>query len=162
MLLQAAQVARLSSPSSKDSTAFNNLLERINYRPQIHNMASLEENVTLENPESRVGSFESWLSPALATVYWQIFGYRIQIREGDVVYYDVVSGRFINVVKFVLGMVATVLASLVPTLTILWLYHVQRTVSRIGITIGMIVLLGIVLRITTKANMKEIIGATAA
>jgi uncharacterized RDD family membrane protein YckC len=44
------------------------------------------------------------------------------------------------------------------TLTILWLYHVQRTVSRIGITIGMTALLGVVLRFTGNANIKKIFG----
>lgn len=47
-----------------------------------------------------------------------------------------------------LGLVATIISSLWPTLTILWLYHVQRTVSWIGITIGMTALLGVVLQFT--------------
>jgi uncharacterized RDD family membrane protein YckC len=60
-----------------------------------------------------------------------------------------------------LGLIATIISSLWPTLTILWLYHVQRTVSRIGITIGMTALLGVVLHFTGKVNIKEIFGATA-
>ena len=60
-----------------------------------------------------------------------------------------------------LGLVETIISSLWPTLTILWLYHVQRTVSRIGITIGMTALLGVVLHFTGNENIKETFGATA-
>jgi hypothetical protein len=59
-----------------------------------------------------------------------------------------------------LGLIATTISSLWPILMILWLYHVQRTVSRIGITIGMTALLGVGLHFTGNANIKEIFGAT--
>ena len=60
-----------------------------------------------------------------------------------------------------LGLVVAIISSLWPTLTTLWLYHAQRTVSRIGITIGMPALLRIVLHFPGNANIKEILGATA-
>ena len=57
---------------------------------------------------------------------------------------------------------ATIIAALLPALVILWLYHVKRTVVRIGITIGFTAGIGLFLRLCTTANMKEIFGAAAA
>jgi hypothetical protein len=60
-----------------------------------------------------------------------------------------------------LGLVVTIISSLWLTLTTLWLYRVQRTVSRIGITTGMMALLRVVVHFPGNANIKEILGATA-
>jgi hypothetical protein len=88
---------------------------------------------------------------------------RIARETGEeVVYFGDMSQRFKDALGFLLGLGATIIASLVPALTILWLYHVQTTGTRIGITIGMTALLGVILRLTTNANLKEIFGATAA
>ena len=57
---------------------------------------------------------------------------------------------------------ATIIMSLVPALAILWLDHVQKTNTRIWITVGLTAALGVLLKATTNANMKEIFGATAA
>ena len=59
-------------------------------------------------------------------------------------------------------MAATIIASLLPVLVILWLWHVKRTVIRIWITMGFTAGIGLVLKVFTNAEMKEIFAATAA
>jgi hypothetical protein len=59
-------------------------------------------------------------------------------------------------------MAATIIASLLPALVILWLDHVKSTSVRIWITVGFTTGIGIALRIFTNASMKEIFAATAA
>ena len=79
-----------------------------------------------------------------------------------IVFEGELTEKITKIIGYMLGLAATIVASLVPSLTILWLYRVQRTVTRIRITIGLAVLIGVILRVATKANMKEIFGITAA
>lgn len=64
--------------------------------------------------------------------------------------------------EIVSQLAVTVVVSVFSALTIPWLYHVNRIVERIGITIGLTALLGIILRVTTNATVKGIFGVTVA
>ena len=56
----------------------------------------------------------------------------------------------------------TMIASLLPALTVLWLYHVNETATRIYITIGLTAAVGVFMKVLTNASLKEILGATVA
>lgn len=65
-------------------------------------------------------------------------------------------------VRWGLTFLATITASLLPTLIILWLFHVRSTVTRIWITMGCTSGIGLLPGLLTNATMKEIFGGTAA
>jgi len=76
--------------------------------------------------------------------------------------YDYKDSKFVKTISWVLTLLATMAASLLPSLIILWLFHVKRTVVRIWITMGATVGIGIILKLLTNASMKEMFGGTAA
>ena len=84
----------------------------------------------------------------------------VHTEGGDV--YDYEDSKLVKSVTWVLTLLATVAASLLPSLIILWLFNVRRTVVRIWITMGCTVGIGVILRLFTNASMKEIFGGTAA
>lgn len=90
----------------------------------------------------------------------------IQLRKpilsegGDV--YDFEDSKFVQTLTWSLTLLATMAASILPSLIILWLFYVKRTVLRIWITIGCTVGIGLFLKVFTNANMKEIFGGSAA
>src|SRR5262249_21237362 len=96
----------------------------------------------------------------------KIYVDEMQLREpvrtegGDV--YDYEDSKFIKLVTWVLTLLSAMPASLLPTLIILWLFHVKRTVVRIWITVACTVGIGLFLRVFNNASMKEIFGGTAA
>ena len=70
----------MSRPGSSEWDALKKLYK--NVRPEMPHDKRLgyEEYVTIESPESRGSSdFENWLSPTLASVYWWLTGYRLQV-----------------------------------------------------------------------------------
>lgn len=84
----------------------------------------------------------------------------VRTEGGDV--YDYEDSKFVKFVTWVLTLLATIAASLLPSLIILWLFHVRRTVVRIWITVACTVGIGVILKLFTNATMKEIFGGTAA
>jgi hypothetical protein len=84
----------------------------------------------------------------------------VHTEGGDV--YDYEDSKFVKVVTWILTLVSTIAVSLLPSLIILWLFHVKRTITRIWITIAFTVSIGVLLRIFTTATLKEIFGGTAA
>jgi uncharacterized protein DUF6594 len=84
----------------------------------------------------------------------------VQTEGGDV--YDYEDSKFVKMMTSVVTLLATIAASLLPSLIILWLFHVKRTIVRIWITVGCTIGIGVILRLLTNASMKEIFGGTAA
>jgi hypothetical protein len=84
----------------------------------------------------------------------------IHTEGGDV--YDYEDSKLVKAITWILTLVSTIAVSLLPSLIILWLFHVKRTIIRIWITIAFTVSIGVLLRICTTATMKEIFGGTAA
>ena len=68
----------------------------------------------------------------------------------------------IAVVTWTLTLLSTVAISLLPSLIILWLFHVKKTITRIWITIVATICIGVLLRVLDTATIKEIFGGTAA
>ncbi|KIW32666.1 uncharacterized protein PV07_04195 [Cladophialophora immunda] len=172
LLTQAAKVTHMSSPSRNDWDALRNL-EKSQRPPMPCETPSAHlAYVALESPESRGGSdIGSWLSPWLARMYWKVTGYRLQIvpTVTDLPTHMINDADVFRTLReiqertaWVYGLAASVVAALVPSLTILWLYNAQRTMTRIWITMGLTTLIGVVLRVVTKAHVSEIFGITAA
>jgi hypothetical protein len=81
-------------------------------------------------------------------------------EAGDV--YDYSDSKLLFSTKWALAAVLTSAISLLPALVILWLNSVATTNVRIYITIGMTGGLGLLMKIITDANMKEILAVTVA
>jgi hypothetical protein len=81
-------------------------------------------------------------------------------EAGEVYDYD--DSNLIFYTKWVLAAVSTSAISLLPALIILWLNSVATTNVRIYITIGMTGGLGLLMKIATNANMKDILAVTIA
>ena len=64
--------------------------------------------------------------------------------------------------KWFVTLITTAIASMLPALLILWLVNVEKTVTRIWITIVFTGVLGLLMKVATNANMKEIFAATVA
>ena len=85
---------------------------------------------------------------------------RVITEAGDL--YDYEDSKVIQAVTWIITVLATIAVSLLPSLIMFWLFHVKRTITRIWVTIGSTVCIGVLLRIFTTATMKEIFGGTAA
>lgn len=57
---------------------------------------------------------------------------------------------------------ATIIASLLPVVAILILFVLKETLTRIYVTIRLTAGLGVILKLFTNANMKEVFGVTTA
>lgn len=75
---------------------------------------------------------------------------------------DYTNSRFVRIFDHIAVLFATMLASLLPAIALIVLHFIPRTIVRIYATIGMTAGLGLLLRYITRANMKEVFGATAA
>ena len=81
-------------------------------------------------------------------------------EAGDI--FDYEDSKADKSLMWLISLLATIAMSLLPSLIILWLFHVKRTIVRIWITMGATIIIGILLSIFTTATMKEIFGGTAA
>lgn len=145
--------------------------------------SNLRDFVALLNPEEASGSITRWLNPRLVDWYHRVWGGRRRVKHKKksqggpfankmlhtkaidpenerVISYD--DSKAVQGSQILSQLAITIITSILPALSILWLYNVQRTVVRIFITIGLAALLGIFLRFATNAKLKEIFGATAA
>ena len=124
-------------------------------------------------------ALSAWATPKLLSTFHYIFQSvsvlrlqtmllltNLQLRSpitteaGDV--YDYEDSKAVKSLTWLITLLATIGMSLLPSLIILWLFHVKRTMIRIWITMGATIIIGILLRIFTTATMKEIFGGTAA
>ncbi|OQV03531.1 hypothetical protein CLAIMM_08566 [Cladophialophora immunda] len=126
--------------------------------------SSEEKNQALEDSRSLL--VEYWVYSLLWLYRPELIEYRPIAHPGGKGVRIVVQDDFTDQIKrrtaWVYGLAASVVAALVPSLTILWLYNAQRTMTRIWITMGLTTLIGVVLRVVTKAHVSEIFGITAA
>ena len=76
--------------------------------------------------------------------------------------YDYKDSKFMKYSEWIVTLLTTTIASLMPALVILWLVHVEKTVTRIWITIGFTGGTGLLMKTITNASMKEILTATIA
>ncbi|KAI4626122.1 uncharacterized protein J4E87_004622 [Alternaria ethzedia] len=105
----------------------------------------------------------AWFKPKLVSAYHYIFqSLRPLVRTEAGDFYDYEDSKVIKVVTGIITLIATIAVSLLPSLIMFWLFHVKRTITRIWVTIGSTVCIGVLLRIFTTATMKEIFGGTAA
>ncbi|KAI4703769.1 hypothetical protein J4E89_009738 [Alternaria sp. Ai002NY15] len=108
-------------------------------------------------------ALSAWATPKLLSTFHYIFQSLrspITTEAGDV--YDYEDSKAVKSLTWLITLLATIGMSLLPSLIILWLFHVKRTMIRIWITMGATIIIGILLRIFTTATMKEIFGGTAA
>ena len=75
---------------------------------------------------------------------------------------DYTNLKFLKAFDHIAVLFATMLASLLPAIALVVLHFIPRTIVRIYATVGMTAGLGLLLRYITRANMKEVFGATAA
>ncbi|KAI4917702.1 hypothetical protein J4E85_009794 [Alternaria conjuncta] len=173
LLLTTAEVTKLQQPSDrrfkfvrrwlrtngrgKDFQEDDDLL-RMWSDDAKHDMVAL----TREDHDDNVPS--AWFVPKLVKAYDYFFKLlrplfpttKIQDPED----YDYTT--LIAVVTWTLTLLSTVAISLLPSLIILWLFHVKRTITRIWITIVATICMGVLLRVLDTATIKEIFGGTAA
>ncbi|KAJ4556444.1 hypothetical protein HRR78_002105 [Exophiala dermatitidis] len=182
LLLKGAQVQGLQPPleenlrflrdrldeesvQDKDGPVFLAALERFTWHySDTHEYVSLVRNL---DADSEMADVKKWLSPKLIDWYHELWGIKHQSSssveqapgwEGVRVYNNETLKKF----RFLFKLTATILASLTPAVTILILYYVRTTISRIGITIALTAAFGLILAFCTAANMKEVFASTTA
>jgi hypothetical protein len=188
LLLQAAQVTQLSKPN-KDSLKFlrdwligeteGNHFQKGLELLRTWDADMTRDLVTLAGSNSDQGDFSKWFKPAVVTAYhwlWQCVSelnifhagrtdclkLRNPIDDESGLVYDYEDSKFMKYSKWIVTLFTTTIASLLPALVILWLVHVEKTVTRIWITVGFTGGIGLLMKIITNASMKEILTATVA
>ncbi|KAI4943407.1 hypothetical protein J4E91_009316 [Alternaria rosae] len=173
LLLTAAKVTQLRKPSDSRLRFLRRWLRMdtggANFQEGIELEKTWDEGVkrdlvvlTREDHEEN-NALSAWFTPKLVSAYHYIFQSLrspITTEAGDV--YDYEDSKAVKSVTWLITLLATIAISLLPSLIILWLFHVKRTIIRIWITIGATITIGVLLRIFTTATMKEIFGGTAA
>ncbi|KAL2419981.1 hypothetical protein ABEF95_009818 [Exophiala dermatitidis] len=182
LLLKGAQVQGLQTPleynleflrerldedsvQDKDGPVFLAALERFTWHySDTHEYVSLVRN---PDADSEMADMKKWLSPKLIDWYHELWGIKHQSSssverasgwEGVRVH----NNETLKKLRFLFKLTATIVASLTPAVTILILYHVRTTISRIGITIALTAAFGLILAFCTAANMKEVFASITA
>ena len=129
--------------------------------------------------------FVKWINPTLASWYHKLGVGRWKVSEWDCSYtcqtftddpqtakavkasdnrgiLDYTNSKFLRAFDHIAVLFATMLASLLPAIALIVLHFIPRTIVRIYVTVGMTAGLGLLLKYITRANMKEVFGATAA
>lgn len=173
MLSQTSGIAQMSKPSRFNLRVLQNWLrgdgdESSNFcgaEAARYSSANTRDLIALVDSDLDEGSFPRWLNPDLVDWYQDLFGSNkssdpIDPESGNIVAYE--ESRFVRLSKLSLKFAMTVIGSLMPALTILILYHEDNTIDRIGTTIALTAVFGLVLAVFTNAKMKEIFASAAA
>jgi len=169
-LIQQAATTRLSQPSRHDLRSLQDWLER----PKMGNFALIgsdrhvwnsddgpsngSPDLVVLRPHEQEDHFSEWVVESFLTWFHYFIWHRVKQPydpESGLVSYE--QSHLLRCTSFI----TTVIATLLPILSIVVLYYVQSMEARLGIIAAFTVIISLCLRGLTTAKMSDIFIATA-
>ncbi|KAI1143084.1 hypothetical protein F5Y05DRAFT_142310 [Hypoxylon sp. FL0543] len=167
-LLQQVYISRLDGPNSNDLEFLRSWFERpsmgyfpirgLDYKAWEHR---LENDLVAIKPRVSPDPLSNWITNTIFPLYHRVFGVKFhqadasELGDGLYTYEESLLASVVNTI-------ATVVAALMPLLSIVILYFVNSDATKLGIIVVFSACFALVLAVMTNARKIEVFAATAA
>ncbi|OTA79954.1 hypothetical protein M434DRAFT_86781 [Hypoxylon sp. CO27-5] len=170
-LLQQVYISKLEGPNSNDLEFLHSWFERpsmgcfpirgLDYKAWEQR---LENDLIAIKPRLPPDPFSRWVTNTIFPLYHRVFGFKFHVRkkpdstevgDGLYTYEESLLGSIINIIT-------TVVAAVLPLLSIVVLYIVDSDATKLGIIVVFSACFALILAVMTSARRIEVFAATAA